>query len=176
MLLLVENVVWKKNIRNNKTDIKKNEKKWKKNEKNEKEDLFFKVRDKSTGKRLSTREKSPPTSSCAFAEHISGQGFFRWVTSLPVTSLPVMRNGPNPLDPPQIRLELYPYTTLVSSAVDRKFKPGSVQTKYYKIDICCFSGTYAALRSKSNDWLNRNQNNVSEWKRHVYLRTVALVR
>jgi hypothetical protein len=54
--------------------MKKNEKKMKKMKK---KILFFKVRDKSTGKRLSTREKSTPTSSCAFAEHISGQGFFR---------------------------------------------------------------------------------------------------
>ena len=28
--------------------------------------------------------------------------------------------------------------------------------------ICCFSPKHAALRRKSKDWLNRNQNNVSE--------------
>ena len=33
----------------------------------------------------------------------------------------------------------------------------------YKIGICCFSAKHAALRSKSKDWLARNQNNVSEW-------------
>jgi len=38
-----------------------------------------------------------------------------------------------------------------------------VQTKDYKIGICCFSAKNAALRSKSKDWLARNQNNVSEW-------------
>ena len=32
------------------------------------------------------------TSGCACAQHTSGQG--TWLTSLPVTSLPVMRNGP----------------------------------------------------------------------------------
>jgi hypothetical protein len=37
------------------------------------------------------------------------------------------------------------------------------QTKDYEIGICCFSAKHAALRSKSKDWLARNQNNVSEW-------------
>jgi len=37
------------------------------------------------------------------------------------------------------------------------------QTKDCKIGICCFSTKNAALRSKSKDWLARNQNNVSEW-------------
>ena len=65
---------------------------------------------------------------------------------------------------------------LASSVVDRGFYSLSGQTKDYKIDMCCFSAKYAALRSKSNDWLDRNHNNVSEWKRHVYPRTVASVR
>ena len=30
--------------------------------------------------------------------------------------------------------------------------------------ICCFSAKHTALRSKSKDWLARNQNNVSEWR------------
>ena len=34
----------------------------------------------------------------------------------------------------------------------------SDQTKNYKIDIYCFSAKHAALRSKSKDWLLRNQN------------------
>ena len=50
-----------------------------------------------------------------------------------------------------------------SSVVDRGFKPWSGQTKDYKIGMCCFSTKHAALRSKSKDWLARNQNNVSEW-------------
>jgi hypothetical protein len=54
-------------------------------------------------------------------------------------------------------------SVLPSSAVDRGFEPRSGQTKDYKIDICCFSAKRAALRSKSKDWLSRNQNNVSEW-------------
>ena len=52
---------------------------------------------------------------------------------------------------------------LASSAVDRAFEPWSGQTKDYNIGICCFSTKHAALRSKSKDWLARNQNNVSEW-------------
>jgi hypothetical protein len=50
---------------------------------------------------------------------------------------------------------------LASSAVDRGFEHGRV--KDYKIGICCFSAKHTALRSKSKDWLARNQNNVSEW-------------
>ena len=54
-------------------------------------------------------------------------------------------------------------SVLASSAVNRGFEPRSCQTKNYKIDICCVFAKYAALRSKSKDWLARNQNNVSEW-------------
>jgi hypothetical protein len=39
----------------------------------------------------------------------------------------------------------------------------SSQTKDYKIGICCFTAKQPVLRSKSNDWLARNQNNVSKW-------------
>ena len=56
---------------------------------------------------------------------------------------------------------------LVSSAVDRGFEPRSDQTKDYKIGTCCFSAKHAALRRKSKDRLARNQDNVSEWGRHV---------
>ena len=51
---------------------------------------------------------------------------------------------------------------LVSSAVDRGLECRLGQTKDYKIGIC-FSAKHAALRSKNNDWLARNQENVSEW-------------
>ena len=54
-------------------------------------------------------------------------------------------------------------SVLASSVVDHGFEPRSGQTKDYKIGMCCFSAKYAALRSKSKDWLARNQNNVSEW-------------
>jgi hypothetical protein len=54
-------------------------------------------------------------------------------------------------------------SVLATSAVDRGFEPQSGKTKDYKIGICCFSAKNAALRSKSKDWLARNQNNVSEW-------------
>ena len=52
---------------------------------------------------------------------------------------------------------------LASSAVNRGFEPPLGQTKCYEIGIYCFSAKYATLRSKSTDWLARNQNNVSEW-------------
>jgi hypothetical protein len=47
-----------------------------------------------------------------------------------------------------------------SNAVDHKFESQLVQTKDYKICICCFSVKHAALRRKNKDWLARNQNNV----------------
>ena len=52
---------------------------------------------------------------------------------------------------------------LASSAVNRGFEPRSGQSKHYTIGICCVSTKFAAIRSKSKDWLARNQNNVSEW-------------
>jgi hypothetical protein len=54
-------------------------------------------------------------------------------------------------------------SVLSSSVVDYGFELRSGHTKYYEIGICRFSAKYAALRSKSKDWLARNQNNVSEW-------------
>ena len=56
-------------------------------------------------------------------------------------------------------------SVLASSAVvDHGFEAQLGQTKDYKIGICCFSAKQAALRRKSKDWLDRNQNNVSEWR------------
>jgi hypothetical protein len=52
---------------------------------------------------------------------------------------------------------------LTSSAVDRGFEPWSGQIKDYKIAICCFSAKHAELRRKCKDWLDWNQDNVSEW-------------
>jgi hypothetical protein len=37
------------------------------------------------------------------------------------------------------------------------------QTKYCNIGICWFYAKHATYRSKSKDWLSRNQYNVSEW-------------
>jgi hypothetical protein len=54
-------------------------------------------------------------------------------------------------------------SVLVSKAVDRGFQPQSGQTKDFKIGICCFSAKHAALRRKSEDWLARYQNIMSEW-------------
>ena len=61
------------------------------------------------------------------------------------------------------RIGVVMVSVLASSSVDRGFDPRSGQTKDYKIGICCFFARHAALRSKSKDWLARNQNNVSEW-------------
>jgi hypothetical protein len=60
-------------------------------------------------------------------------------------------------------------SVLASIVVDRGFDPQSGQTKDYTIGICCFSTKHTALRSRSKDWLARNQNNVSEW-RDMYTR------
>ena len=54
-------------------------------------------------------------------------------------------------------------SVFASSAVDRGFEPRSGQTKAFKIDICCFSAKYAALRRKIKNLLVRNLDNVSEW-------------
>ena len=40
---------------------------------------------------------------------------------------------------------------------DRGFELRSGQTKDYKIGICCFSIKHAVLRTKSKNWLTRNQ-------------------
>ena len=53
--------------------------------------------------------------------------------------------------------------------LDRGFEPRSGQTKDYIFRICCLSANHAALRSKSKDWLARNEGNVSEWS-HMFTR------
>ena len=52
---------------------------------------------------------------------------------------------------------------LASSVVDRGFEPRSGQTKDYTIGIWWLSDKHAALKTKSKDWLARNQEHVSEW-------------
>jgi hypothetical protein len=49
-------------------------------------------------------------------------------------------------------------SVLASSAADRWFELNII-----KLVFVCFSAKHAALRSKSKDWLARNQGNVSEW-------------
>jgi hypothetical protein len=51
---------------------------------------------------------------------------------------------------------------LASSEVESGLKPQSGQTIDYEIDNCCFSAKHAALRSKTNVRLTRNQNIVSK--------------
>ena len=59
-------------------------------------------------------------------------------------------------------------SVLASSAVVSGFVSRSGQTKDYKIGICCFSAKqHAALRRKSKDWLDRNQDCVLVG-RHIY--------
>ena len=63
-------------------------------------------------------------------------------------------------------------SVLTSSVVNRGFESQAGQTKDYKIGSCCFSAKHTAYRRKSNDWLARNQDNVSIIvERHVYPRT-----
>ena len=46
------------------------------------------------------------------------------------------------------------FSVLASSVVERGFEARSGQTKYFKIDICCFSGKHTLLkRKKQTDWL-----------------------
>ena len=54
-------------------------------------------------------------------------------------------------------------SVLPSSAVNRVFKPRWGQTEDYKIGSFCFSSKHASSRSKTKDWLARNQDNGSEW-------------
>jgi len=51
---------------------------------------------------------------------------------------------------------------LASSAWIVVFSPARLTTDY-KIGMCCNSAKHAALRSKSKDWLARNQTIVSAW-------------
>jgi hypothetical protein len=64
---------------------------------------------------------------------------------------------------------------LASSVVECGLESQSGQTKNYKIGICYFSTKHTALRRKSKDWLAWNQDNVSEWGRHIYPQTVVSV-
>jgi hypothetical protein len=61
--------------------------------------------------------------------------------------------------------------TFVSGVVDGGNDPWWGQTKDYEIGIFCFSAKCGALRSKSKDWLDWSQNNLS--KRNVYLWAIA---
>jgi hypothetical protein len=40
--------------------------------------------------------------------------------------------------------------------------PGRINPYGYIIGVCCFCSKHASIRSKSKDWLDRNQNNVSD--------------
>ena len=53
-------------------------------------------------------------------------------------------------------------SVLASSGVDLSSSPSRVK-QVFKIGINCFSVKHAALKSKTKDWLARNQDNVSEW-------------
>ena len=66
-------------------------------------------------------------------------------------------------------------SALASGAVYHWFESRSGETKDYEIGICCFSVKHTAFRRQSKDWLARNQNNVSEWGRHVYPLTVGFI-
>jgi len=52
---------------------------------------------------------------------------------------------------------------LASSAIERGFEARSGQSKDYEIGMCYSSAEHTLLRRKNKDWLDRNQDNVSEW-------------
>jgi hypothetical protein len=53
----------------------------------------------------------------------------------------------------------------VESSCSRSWVKAPVESnQVYIIGVCCFSTNHAQLRSKSKDWLARNQNNVFEWR------------
>jgi hypothetical protein len=54
-------------------------------------------------------------------------------------------------------------SVFASGAADRECKPRSGKIKGYENGICCFSIKLEPLKGKSNDWLARNEDNVSEW-------------
>jgi hypothetical protein len=54
-------------------------------------------------------------------------------------------------------------SVLALSALDCGCEPLPGQTKDFTIGVCCFSAKHEALRRKNNDWLARNQDNVSKW-------------
>ncbi len=54
-------------------------------------------------------------------------------------------------------------SVLVLCAVDLWFEHRSGKPNDYAIGMYCFSAKHAALKKKSKDWLDRNQDNVSEW-------------
>ena len=60
-------------------------------------------------------------------------------------------------------------SVLAARAVDGGFERRSGQTKDYTIGMCCFSAKHAPLKSKSKDWLARNQSNVYECS-NTYIR------
>ena len=51
---------------------------------------------------------------------------------------------------------------LVSCVLNREFEPRLGQANDYNIGIYYFSVKHASLRSKSQHWLSRSQDNVSE--------------
>jgi hypothetical protein len=54
-------------------------------------------------------------------------------------------------------------SVFVLIAVDLGFELRSGKHNDYTIVMCCFSAKHAAIKKKSKDWLDRNQDNLSEW-------------
>jgi hypothetical protein len=54
-------------------------------------------------------------------------------------------------------------SVFVLSAVVLGFELRSGKHNDYTIVMCCFSAKHAALKKKSKHWLDRNQDNLSEW-------------
>jgi hypothetical protein len=58
---------------------------------------------------------------------------------------------------------------LTSSVVDHGFQPLSDHIKDYQSGIFCFFAQHAALRSKNQDWLAHNQDNVAIDFSEIYI-------
>jgi hypothetical protein len=62
-----------------------------------------------------------------------------------------------------ISYKLYQWCNSEHACLQYIMDPWSCQSKDYEICICCFSAKNSVLRSKSKDWLARNQDNVPKW-------------
>ena len=63
-------------------------------------------------------------------------------------------------------------SVIASITTHRGYELRLDQTKDYTIGLFCFSAKHAVFRSKSQEWLAQNQDNVSEWN---YINTHELL-
>ena len=63
-----------------------------------------------------------------------------------------------------------------SGAIDRGFESRPGKSKIYKIGICRFSANDVAVRSKGQNLVSSESGLCGRVERHLYMRTVVLVR